>query len=218
MDITLQELLASFSQYNELIWPFQFLAFALSLIGLYYAFKKNKISDWVIIGIMIFFYLWNAFIFWLPMALDGYSTGYVFISIFVFQAGYLLYAGIKKRLSFDFHNASSAIIGLVIIAYGLLFYPLVGLLIGRQYPALIFSPFCPCILNIYVMGMLLLTDKPIPRCLVMTPFVWGIIGFFFVTMGLTEDIVLILVNILGAILVWSRDLRMMRKQKEALAS
>jgi len=218
LDITLQELLDSFAQYNEAIWPFQFLAIALSLIGLFYAFKKSKTSDWVIIGIMILFYLWNAFGFWLPMALDGYTTGYVFISIFVFQSGYLLYSGIKKRLSFQFHNSSSGIIGLVIIAYGLIFYPVVGLLVGRQYPALIFSPFCPCILNIYVMGMFLLTDKPMPRCLVMTPFVWGIIGFFFVTMGLTEDIVLILVNILGAILVWSRDLRMIKKQKEAMVT
>jgi hypothetical protein len=73
-------------------------------------------------------------------------------------------------------------------------------------------------MNIWVMGMFLLTDKPMPRCLVMVPFVWGIIGFFFVTIGLTEDIVLILANILGAIMVWARDLKALKNQEQVLAS
>lgn len=214
MEITLEQLMNAISQSNETIWPFQYVALALSFLGVYLAFRKSKTSDWTIVGIMIFFYLWNALVFWLPMAKEGFTTGYVFMVIFFFESGYLLYAGLKENLSFHFKSSVTAIIGLVIIAYGLIFYPIVGLLIGRQYPALIFSPLFSCPLNIWVMGMFLLTEKPLPRCLVMVPFVWGLIGFFFVVIGLYEDIVLILMNILGAILIWSRDLRMIREEKQ----
>jgi len=214
MEITLDQLMTAVSQYNEAIWPFQFVALALSFLGVYLAFRKNKTSDRIIVGMMIFFYLWNALLFWLPAARQGFTTGYVFVVIFLFEAAYLLYAGLKERLSFNFKSSVTAIIGVVVIAYGLIIYPIVGVLIGREYPALIFSPFLSCPLNIWVMGMFLLTDKPLPRCLVVVPFVWGLVGFFMVAIGLYEDIVLILMNILGAILIWSRDLRMIREEKQ----
>ncbi|MCD6475828.1 MAG: hypothetical protein J7K85_06130 [Anaerolineaceae bacterium] len=214
MEITLEQLMNAVSQYNETIWPFQFVAIALSFLGVYLAFRKSKTSDWIIVGMMIFFYLWNALLFWLPMAKGGFTTGYVFVVIFLFEVAYLLYAGIKERLSFRFKSSVTAIIGVVVIAYGLIIYPIVGLLIGRQYPALIFSPFFPCPLNIWVMGMFLLTEKPLPRCLIVVPFVWGLFGFFMVAIGLYEDIVLVLMNILGAILIWSRDLKMVREEKQ----
>lgn len=214
MDITLDVLMDAFARYNQAIFPLQIFGFLLSFVALYYAFRKTRTSDWVIIGILIYFYIWNAFAFWLPAALDGFTPAYVFIAIFVFEAGYLLYAGIEKTLSFHYQHTTYGIVGLVLVVFGLVIYPLIGLLIGRQYPEWIFSPMFPCPMNIWAMGMLLLTDKPLPRCLVMVPFLWGIMGFLWVTAGLSEDIILVFANITGAVVLWSRDLRYEKEREK----
>lgn len=219
MDISFNALMELLGRYNEAIFPLQILGFLLSFVAVYFAFKKTRTSDWIVIGILIFFYLWNALVFWLPAALDGNTSAYVLVAIFIFEAGYLLYAGIEKTLSFHYPHSAYGIVGMILIAFGLVLYPLLGLMLGRVYPQWIFSPMFPCPMNIWVMGMLLMTDKPLPRCLVMVPFLWGILGFFWVTAGLTEDILLVFANITGAVVLWSRDLRYERelqKQIEAM--
>ena len=139
--------------------------------------------------------------------------------VFHLQSGLLPESGYGKTPSLPFPHSAYGIVGMILIVFGLVLYPLLGLMLGRVYPQWIFSPMFPCPMNIWVMGMLLMTDKPLPRCLVMVPFLWGILGFFWVTAGLTEDILLVFANITGAVVLWSRDLRYERelqKQIEAM--
>ena len=205
MDITLEQLMEAAAQFNQMIYPAQWAAMLLAVAAVVFAFVKKAYSNALILGISILFFLMNALAFWLPAGLQGYSNGFLYMAIFILEAGFLLCAAVEDELHFHFELTPFSIIGLVFIIYALVGYPLVGLLVGRSYPGLIFSPLFPCPLNIWFVGMLLLTEKPVPRYVMIIPFIWGLVGIMWAALGVTEDIGLIVTNLIGPALICYRD-------------
>lgn len=206
MDITLAQLLASIANFNELFYPAHWAGILIALIAVFFAFNKKTFSNTLIIGVAIFFNLFIALAFWLPSAiLQGHSNGVLFMAIFIVQAGLLLCAALEDELHFHFEPKPLPIIGLVFVLYALAGYPLIGMLVGRTYPELIFSPLIPFPMSIWFIGMLLMTDKPVPRYTMIIPFIWGLVGVMWVALGVTEDIGLVITNLVGPALLCFRD-------------
>ena len=127
------------------------------------------------------------------------------MALFIVQAGLLLCAALEDELHFHFEPKPIPIVGLIFILYGLVGYPLIGLIVGRSFPAIIFSPLASSPMSIWFIGMLLMTNKPVPRFTMIILFIWGLIGILWATIGVTEDIGLIITNLVGPALLCIRD-------------
>jgi hypothetical protein len=91
------------------------------------------------------------------------------------------------------------------LAYGILFYPLAGLVLGHVYPA---QPTfgLPCPTTIFTFGILLWNKNKIPLYILIIPSVWTIIGFFAaLNFGIYEDIGLLLSGAAGLYLIFRRN-------------
>lgn len=90
----------------------------------------------------------------------------------------------------------------------LLIYPLIGLSLGRVYPA---SPTfgLPCPTTIFTFGILLWIDRRVPVHLAMVPLLWAVIGTSAVfSFDIVEDAALAVAGAVTAILLFRRNRRL----------
>ena len=88
----------------------------------------------------------------------------------------------------------------VILAAG----PLAGYFLGHIYPQSVSIILAPCPTVVFTFGMLLLTDKKVPKYILIIPLLWSVCGIIPVSLGILEDIGLIIAGVLGATLILVR--------------
>ena len=204
MILTEEQLLDVFAAYNAQIWPMQIVAYLLGIAGFILAFRKSNLSNRLIPAILAFFWLWVVLMFWLPSAGQGFAPGYIFAGIFLVQGVLFLFQVLRPKLAFGFHSTPAAWAGVFFVLYALVGYPLFGALIGHTYPNA--SPFglTPCPLVAFTFGLFLLTVQKIPRTLLTIPLFYALSGFLWVSIGMVEDIGMILSGLVGIWLIWTR--------------
>lgn len=202
---TLEQLLYVFEEYNLTFWYLHILAFLMGIAALVLAFKPGKYSNRIITAILAFLWLWTGIVFYIFYFGPLYTPAYAFGVLFILQGILFLSATVRPRLSFAYHGEPDAVIGLIFIAYAMIGYPLFSYLIGHIYPQAPSFGITPCPLTIFTVGLFLLTDKKIPKLFLVIPFLWGISGFIPASIGLLEDLGLIISGVLGTILLLLRD-------------
>jgi hypothetical protein len=118
---------------------------------------------------------------------------------------FLIFGVFKPRLSFHFQADIYGITGWLFILYALIGYPFLGYYLGHIYPK---SPTfgLPCPTTIFTFGVLLWTKARIPKTVLVIPFLWSVIGFSAaLTMGIREDIGLLVAGVAGTLLILTRD-------------
>jgi hypothetical protein len=202
--ITAEQLLEVFAAYNPQIWPMQIVAYILGIAVLFMAAFKFNISRRGIPAVLAFFWLWVALFFWLPSVLQGYAPGYFFTAIFMIQGILFVLSAFNRDLDFGFRKDASSLAGIFFVLYALAGYPLVSTLVGHIYPRM--SPFglTPCPVVTFTFGMLLLTAQKVPKHLLFIPFFYALSGFLWVSIGIFEDIGMILSGLLGGGMLWFR--------------
>ena len=93
------------------------------------------------------------------------------------------------------------------ILYALLMYPIIDIIIGHYYPAIPFFGVVPCPTTIFIFGLLLMTDRKVPKIIAIIPLCFSIIvGFTMVlSFQVWADIGMITSGILGSILIYYRN-------------
>jgi len=206
--ITEAQLLEVFATYNPMIWPMQIVAYLIGLSAVYLAVRKTTISKRAIPAILAFFWLWVGLAFWLPSVFQGYMPGIFFTALFLIQGGLLAAQTIKPGLEFGFKRDACAWAGVFCLLYALVGYPLAGAMVGHAYPYM--SPFglTPCPVVTFTFGLLLLTTSKVPKILLIIPFFYAMSGFLWISIGMWEDIGMLLSGLVGAGLILYRDARM----------
>jgi hypothetical protein len=208
MPFTLQQFLDIFSKYNNAVFPAQIILFLLAASSVYIAAKdydfKNKF-----IGITLsFLWLWTGVVYHLLFFTKINKGAYLFALLFIIQAIlFFRFSVLKKSLRFKIQKSVYSYLGLVLIAYGLIIYPLLNIVFGHLYPA---SPTfgLPCPTTIFTLGILLCTNKSFPKYLLVIPVVWSLIGFTASLMfGIYEDIGLLVSAIITVPAIILRDKR-----------
>jgi len=204
---TEEQLLGVFAAYNAQIWPMQFVAYLLGIVSFLLAFRKGSLSKRLIPVILTFFWLWVALMFWLPSAGQGFAPGYFFAGIFLIQGLLFLVQVLRPKLAFGFQSTPIAWVGIFFLLYALVGYPLFGTLIGHTYPNA--SPFglTPCPLVAFTFGLLLLTVQKVPKAILIIPIFYALSGFLWVSIGMVEDIGMVLSGLVGIWMIWKRDVR-----------
>lgn len=202
MPFTVEEFLGVFRDYNNSVYPFQFILFLSALFIVYLAIRKKKYSSNLITWILAFYWLWIGVVYDIIFFSAINPAAYIFGIIFILQSFLFIKAGIlDKKLEFRFEKGINQYMGGLIILYALIFYPLLGMYFGHTYPE---NPTfgLPCPTTIFTFGILLWTTKKIPGYIIGIPLIWAIVGFSAaINLGIKEDTGLLVAGILAAVFI-----------------
>ena len=189
---TIDQFLEVFKNYNQAVFPMQFVLYMLSVIALYLALNPIPQSSRIVSAILSFFWLWMGMVYNLIYFSPINKAANFFGGMFILEGLFFLYYGVfQNKLNFQFHGVRFGVTGISLVVFALIGYPLFNLLVGHSYP---YAPSfgLPCPTTIFTFGLLLLSSKKIPAGIFIIPFMWSIIGFTAaIRLGMTEDISLL---------------------------
>jgi hypothetical protein len=194
-----------FARYNEGVMPLQLALLLLALSAFGAMVIRRRGSDRVVSAILAGLWLWMGIVYHLIYFAPVNAAAPIFAAMFLAAAALFAWAGVVRgRLVFDGDNRARRIAGHALIAYALVGYPIVSLLLGRQYPDVpTFG--VPCPTTIFTMGMLAFLSRPFPRYVLVVPIAWAFIGgqaaFL---LSVPEDLGLLLAGLAGLWLAFDR--------------
>jgi hypothetical protein len=178
----------------------------LAIIAVFLATWKVKYADRTISAILALLWVWTGLVYHLVFFTSINKLAYVFGALVILQGLLFFITGtLRQMLSFKSHWDVYSIVGGLFILYALLIYPVLGYFLGHVYPH---SPTfgAPCPTTIFTFGLLLWTDKRLPKYLLIIPLLWSIIGFFAtINWGVLEDIMLLIAGLTATAMIWYRD-------------
>ncbi len=203
---TFDEFLEMLERFNTEWWPVHLIMYTLAVAAIYFAVRKTRYSGKVVTAILVFFWIWVGAVFNLLYFSKFYPMAYLFVVLFILEGIILAVAGLFwQRLTFRVRADLFGLVGAILIIYALIGYPLIANFTGRGYPHLLLTGMMPCPTAIFTLGLLLWSEKPIPKIVPVIPVIYALTGFVPVKLGVVEDIGLIAAGILTAILLIYRD-------------
>jgi hypothetical protein len=203
---SLDQFLAVFKNYNEAVFPMQIILFLLSVLIIYLTIKPKMKYDKTISGFLAFLWLWMGIIYHLIFFTSINIAAYVFGSFFILQGVLFLIAGVlQNKISYKFKSDLYGKIGITLILFSLIIYPVIGYLLDHLYP---YSPTfgLPCPTTIFTFGILLLNTNRCPLYILIIPFLWSVIGFTAAfNFGIWEDTGLFVAGLLSTSLLLTRN-------------
>jgi hypothetical protein len=209
LPFTFEQFLGVFESYNLAIWPMQVIAHLLGIAAVLLAIKKIRYSDRIISAVLSFYWLWMGVVYHLMYFSAINKVAYGFAFLFIIQGILFLAVGvIKPNMSFKLRPDIFSITGAIFILYAMILYPILGSLLGHGYPQSPCFGVAPCPATIFTFGLLLWADRKLPKYILVVPLFWSIIGFgAALSLGIREDIGLLIAGVLGTIMILSRDRR-----------
>jgi hypothetical protein len=207
LPFTHEQFLGVFVTYNDAIWPLQIAAYLFGIVAVALLFRPSRSSDRIIAGVLAAMWVWTGIVYHGLFFAPINTAAYLFGALFLFQGGFLAYAGIRHdRLRFGFQSGLAAWVGAVFLFYAAVLYPLIGMATGHAYPEMPMFGVTPCPVTIFTFGMLLLTTQHLPRWLLLIPFVWSLIGgSAAIALGVTQDWLLLASGFVAIPLIVLRD-------------
>lgn len=196
-----QEFTTILESYNLSVWPLHGVAYVFGLAAVWLVFRPTRHSSKVVAGILALFWLWVGV---------GFNLAYwsrpLFAALFVLQAVLFVDAGLlRPRLSFGWRPDFYGFAGLVIVAYALVGYPLLGYAIGHRWPQSFPFGLVPCPTTAFTVGLLLLTASPVPKYVLAIPLLWSLAGVVPISWGVLEDIGMLVAGVFATAAIVYRD-------------
>jgi hypothetical protein len=202
MPFTKEQFIEVFIRYNTSVFPLQAVLILLALIAIFLSIRKVSLSDRIITIVLSILWMWTGVVYHLIFFSSINKGAYAFGILYIIQSLAFLYSGvIKNTLNFTFKMDVYVVFGIIFLLYALLIYPILNNVLGHPYPA---SPSfgLPCPLTIFTFGLLMWTEKTLPKYVLYIPLIWSIIGFFAaLNFGIYEDIGLLVTGITAFILL-----------------
>ena len=192
LPFTVEQFLGVFVSYNDTVWPAQIVLNLLGILAIVSCFRASVPSR-LIAAVLAVLWAWTGAVYHLLFFSQINPAAIVFGSLFIVQAGVFAYHGvIRGDLRFGFDNSRQAYAGALLMAYGMVIYPVLGYFLGHRYPA---SPTfgAPCPTAIFTFGLLLWATGRVKWYMLMVPLAWSLVGFgAAVTLGIREDVGLLI--------------------------
>ncbi len=211
-----EQFLEIFRVYNQAVFPTQLAIYLLGGISVYLGIKPNALSDKIITLILGLLWLWMGIVYHIIFFTAINKAAYLFGLVFILQGIVFLIVGvIKSKLSFKFQFNAYGVIGIILVIFSLIVYPILGYTFGHVYPA---SPTfgLPCPTTIFTFGLLLMNIKKTPVVILIIPCLWSIVGFTAaLQFNVFEDVGLLVASVLTTYLLIHRNNKLSRKVNEA---
>jgi hypothetical protein len=211
MDIpfTKDQFLNLFRDYNQSVFPVQIIFYILALYGIYLLFKNHKNKNIYISSLLAFLWFWIGIVYHIIFFSTINKAAYFFGILFIIQGLlFAIYGIFKGNITFESRNSIYNYIGVIFILYALIIYPILGHLLGHQYPN---SPTfgLPCPTTIFTFGLLLFVNKRISVFILIIPLLWSVIGFgAALNLSIYEDYGLLIAGVIGIILLLIQNKKM----------
>jgi hypothetical protein len=205
------ELLALFERYNPDVWPLPVVGYVLAVVALVLiALRPGRTTDRLVTAMLALAWLWLGVVFQGIYVREVNAVlGFVGAVVFISGAVLLLRAGVVRTdLRYRFVLEPLPVLGVAALAYALVVYPVIGIVLGHGYPQAPLFAAAPCPTTIATFGLLLIVRPPLPAHLLVMPMVWAILGpLGAVPQGVAEDLALFVVGVGASILILLRDRR-----------
>jgi len=211
LSFSIKEFLLVLESYNLAIWPIQIFAYVLVILALFFTFKPTNYSSKIVLAILSFFWLFTGIVFGLLYWAPSHIFGYIFGICCILQGLMFLYSIIRSDIRIGSPDIFYTRIGLLFVIYAIVGYQIFGYYLGHIYPTFFAVGLVPCPTTIFTFGIFLIINKKIPIKYYVIPLMISLGGFLAAYKGIYEDIVLIIVGILGTILIIRRNAQFKRK-------
>jgi hypothetical protein len=207
LPFTVDEFFEVFRQYNEALWPAQFLLLVLAFAAMVLVIKQLRWSGVGVSAILAFLWFWLAGAYHLAFFTQINALAYIFAAVSLAGAVTFLWQGVvRRRLHFTRVTGGRAFIGIALILFAVLFYPIWSWYAGHNYPQMpTFG--LPCPTTIFTIGLLAFLAPPYPRSPFVVPVLWCFVGAQAAfLLGVDEDMSLVVAGLVGAsLLMRSKD-------------
>lgn len=173
---TSQQFYAIFIDYNDGVWPAQIMLLALAILAFAFVFKSNRRSSTAVSAILGLLWAWSALAYHLTFFSRISPLAYAFAAVSLLGAGVFFLQGVlQQRLAFRWQAGTRSFMGLTLVVFAVLVYPIWSIYAGHSYPEMpTFG--LPCPTTIFTIGMLAFVTPPVPRSAIVVPFLWCLVG------------------------------------------
>jgi hypothetical protein len=209
------EFLDVFRQYNEAIWPMQFVLVALGVAIVVLLALRKPGNERAINVILTFLWGWMGLVYQLMFLLEiDRAALYFSIAFFAAALVFLLNGVYGTRLRYEIPRDARATVGTLLIGYGLGLYPVLSLWLGNYPEVPTFGTPCPT--AIFTIGVLCFLRRPFPRYVLAVPILWAAIGSLaLIQFGLLQDLGLAAAGLAGLWLLFRPAARSLDAKPEA---
>lgn len=202
LPFTVEQFHGVFRDYNEAVWPVQWILVALSLSATVAALRPRPGSGVAVSAILGLLWAWIALAYHLAFFTRISPAAYGFAAMSAVGAIVFVWQGVVRRtLTFRWAPGPKAAAGIVLIAFALVVYPVWSAYTGHPYPA---TPTfgLPCPTTIFTIGLLCFAVPPTPRSPLIVPILWcGIGAQAAFLLGVQPDLGLIAAGVVGLALL-----------------
>ena len=192
----------SIQQYD---FPFQFLIVLACASAIAFLFLRTSFSDQIISLLLSVVWFWTSIFFLYILAAQVPHFSLFFGIIFALEGFFILYENFfSDRLTFNFSGSPMNYTGLIFILTGLIFFPLLGGLLGRNWSEILTTGM-PGPTILLTLGFLLIGSKKTPIYLLLVPDFW-VFSTFFLGLGkfLPEELLIVIFTIIANIWILSQ--------------
>ncbi|MGD8239375.1 MAG: DUF6064 family protein [Armatimonadota bacterium] len=214
LPFTVEQFFQVFEDHNLTTWPAPVVAYVFGIAGVLYAIKRTPASSSIVCSILALLWIWMGAVYHIAFFAAINRTAYVFGALFLLQGALFLVVGaFRGRISFGSQWSAYGITGLLFVVYAIVLYPLLGMQFGHGYPRAPAFGVAPCPTTIFTLGLLLWTNRGLPRYILIIPALWSLIGFSAAAhLGVYEDYGLVAAGVVGAAMVLYRERKGKRPQ------
>ena len=173
---TAQQFFEVIARYNQAVWPAPLLLHALALLAVVFVLLPHRQSGAVVSAMLALLWAWTGLAYHLAFFTAINPLADVFGAASLAAAGVFLLEGmVRRRLRFRYAFGLRSTVGLALVVFALLVYPLWSIRAGHAYPQLpTFG--LPCPTTLFTIGLLSLLTAPYPRSPLVVPLAWCLVG------------------------------------------
>lgn len=210
LPFTVEQFHDVFRQYNEAVWPAQWVLYALAVIAVVHLFLPHR-SGRLVSAILAVLWAWMAVAYHFAFFARINPLAYAFSVVSLMGAWLFVWEGVLLgRLRFTRRSGVFSWVGAALIVFALVVYPAWSWLAGQRYP---FMPTfgLPCPTTIFTIGMLAFRAAPYPRSPLVVPVLWSAVGAqAAILLGVHQDLGLAAAGIAGLIMLSQQRVRRLR--------
>ncbi len=165
-----------FRDYNQAVWPAQWLFVGMALMAVAAAFVPRPRSGIVVSCILGILWAWMALVYHSMFFARINPGAYAFAAFFMIGSSVFFWQGVvRRKLTFQWALGAKSVIGVVLISFALFVYPIWSAQSGHPFPE---TPTfgLPCPTTIFSIGMLCFAKPPMPRSTLIVPLLWCLVG------------------------------------------
>ena len=176
MPFSVEDFFGVFSDYNESVWPMQWVLSGVAVALVIVSLRSSSIRDRIVCAALGLLWAWMAVVYHLVWFTTINPAAYPFAAAFLLQAAAFAWWSIKGLpLGLSYRSDARTVCGIGMLAYALIGYPLLNAALGHDFPS---SPSfgVPCPTTIFTLGLLALARARRVLLLCIVPVLWSLIG------------------------------------------